>query len=140
MATYKRSGFLQKIAQECMTEFDDLVHLDDPGCRIAYQLCDQEKKNRDKIVYADTEVIKEKLREFMPYEFLITFYEPNIEGLDEEHLKRLMYHELKHVGFDGDNSFRVIPHDFEDFQACIDRWGPHWLCDGVEDVDRFMSK
>ena len=129
MALYTRSENLRLIAQTCMEEFDDLAHLDDPGCRIAYQYCDQEKQNKGKVVFADTEVIKEKLREYCPYEFLITFYEPNCQGLDDEHLKRLMYHELKHVGWDGDNKFGINPHDYEDFQACIDKWGPDWLTD-----------
>lgn len=135
MANYTRSELLRNIAAQCMNEFDDLAHLDDPGCRIAYQFCDQEKKNRDKIVYADTEVIKEKLRAYMPFEFLITFYEPNCEKLDEEHLKRLMYHELKHVGFEGDDKFRIIPHDFEDFRDCVEKWGMNWIGDDVVELE-----
>lgn len=127
MATYTKSSQLEQIAYELMITYDDLVHLDDEGCRIAYQYSDQEKKNRDVIVYADTETIKEKYKEFMPYDFIITFYEPNCDGLDDEHLRRLMYHELKHVGYEGDNKFRVIPHDLEDFRDCIGKWGIDWI-------------
>ena len=127
MPNYTKSVQLEQIALELMNEFDDLAHLDDEGLRIAYQYSDQEKKNRDMIVHADTEVVKEKYREFMPYEFLITFYEPNCKDLDAEHLKRLMYHELKHVGFEGDSKFRVIPHNLEDFRECIDKWGVDWI-------------
>ncbi len=127
MPNYTRSEKLKQIAVGLMHEFDDIAHLDDEGLRIAYQYSDQEKKTRDMIVYADTEVIKEKYREFMPYEFLITFYEPNCEGLDDEHLKRLMYHELKHVGYEGDNKFRIIQHNLEDFRECIDKWGVDWI-------------
>ena len=78
-------------------------------------------------MYADTELVKEKLRGFLPYEFIITFYEPACADMDEEHLKRLMYHELKHVGFDGSDKFRIRPHDIEDFRACIDKWGYDWI-------------
>ena len=127
MAIYTKSEQLEKIALELMGEFDELCHLDNAECRIAYQYSDQEKKNRDKVVYADTETIKDKLKVFCPYDFLITFYEPNCDGLDDEHLKRLMYHELKHVGFEGDNKFRVIPHDLEDFRDCVSKWGIDWI-------------
>lgn len=127
MPNYTKSAQLEQIARQVMIEFVDLAHLDDPGLRIAYQYSDQEKKNHDMVVYADTEVVKEKYREFMPYEFLITFYEPNCSDLDEEHLKRLMYHELKHVGFEGDSKFRVIPHNLEDFRECVEKWGVDWI-------------
>ena len=129
MSKYTESEQLKNIAKTVMTEFDELVHLDDQELRIGYQYSDQEKKNRDKIVYADTEVIKEKLKEFCPYDFIITFYEPNCSSLDEEHLKRLMYHELLHVGWEGENKFRVTPHDCEDFRAVIDKWGVNWIKD-----------
>ena len=132
MPNYKKSEQLEQIAKELMQEMDDLLHLDDLSLRIAYQYSDQEKISRGMTVYADTEVVKEKYKEFMPYEFLITFYEPNCEGLDDEHLKRLMYHELKHVGYEGDNKFRVVPHNLEDFRECIDKWGIDWLTDKKE--------
>ncbi len=130
MALYTRSAMLCDLAQKCMETFDDVSHLDNPNCRIAYQFSDQEKESGSKIVYADVEKVKPKIKAFMPYDFLITFYEPNCRGLDEEHMIRLMYHELKHVGFDPEyDKLWVKPHDVEDFRDLIDMWGVDWLYD-----------
>ena len=124
---FYRSGRLEQIAEAAMKEFDDLAYLDDPECRIAYQFCDLEKKNHNQLVFADCETIKEKYKEFMPYDYIITFYEPNCAALDDERLKRVMYHELKHVGWEGDGKYRITPHNVEDFRECIEKWGLDWV-------------
>lgn len=125
---YTRSAMLEDLAQKCMETFSDLAHLDNPDCRIAYQFSNQEKESRNRIVYADVEKVKDKIKAFMRYDFLVTFYEPNCEGLDEEHMLRLMYHELKHIGFEAaTDKFWIIPHDVEDFRDVIDRWGLDWI-------------
>ena len=137
---YTRSAMLEDLAQKCMETFPDLAHLDNPDCRIAYQLSNQEKESRNRIVYADVEKVKDKIKAFMHYDFLVTFYEPNCEKLDEEHLMRLMYHELKHIGFDpADDKFWMIPHDVEDFSVMIERWGLDWIYstqDALQDVSQ----
>lgn len=124
---YKISEELEDIALEVIEENSHLFeHLLDPDCRIAYQFCTKEKKSKGMTVYADTEKISDKHKELMPYDFLITFYLDSAD-IDPEHLKRLMFHELLHVGFDpGQKAYSIIPHDLEDFRACIDRWGADW--------------
>jgi len=71
-------------------------------------------------------VVSEKLKAFIPYDFIITFYWPNCETLSPEKLERLMYHELRHVGF-ADGKMFIVPHDIEDFRSIIDTWGFDWL-------------
>lgn len=60
-------------------------------------------------------------------------YEPNCEGMDDEHMSRLLFHELLHVGIDvdedGEERYSVRPHDLEDFRECVDRWGVDWIAD-----------
>ena len=127
MALYAKSLELEELAKETMKEFGDLAFLDDPEIRIAYQYSDQGKKSKNKTVFADTEVVKEKLKEFCRYDFIITFYRPNCGDLDKEHLMRVMYHELKHVGYDGEDHYFIVPHDLEDFRDCVNKWGPDWV-------------
>ena len=39
----------------------------------------------------------------------------------------MVYHELLHVGFSGeDEPMSIVPHDIEDFRKVIDMFGPHW--------------
>lgn len=127
MSNYEVSNYLMKIADELMDTNDKFSHLRDYGCRIVYLMSDQPKKSAGRSVYADTEKVKDKYKCFSPYDFVITFYQPNCAGLEEEHLKRLMFHELLHIGFDEDGNCSIIPHDVEDFREVIGNWGMNWL-------------
>lgn len=128
MAHYEKSEVLSAMAASVIKDFEDLNHLDSPDCRIAYQVSDQKKTRGDKTIYADCEKIKDKYKAYMPYDFIITFYLPNCSGLSEEAMARLMYHELKHVGFDPkDDIYRINPHNLEDFRECIEKWGVDWI-------------
>lgn len=126
--TYSKNEKLAEIASKVIDEHANLHHLKDDRCRIVYQYSDEEKKNRGKTVYADTEKIKDKLKAVLPYDFLITFYRPNTVNLTDDKMEKLMYHELRHVGFDPKNGkHSVIPHDVEDFRDVIDVWGIDWI-------------
>lgn len=127
MAMYWSDANLAEMAREVIGEHEELAHLDDVDLKIAYQWCDQEKKAHGQMCFADVETVKEKYMAFMPYDFVITFYEPNCVALDDERMKRLMYHELNHVGWDGDGRKHIIPHNLEDFRECIDKWGIDWI-------------
>lgn len=106
-------------------EFEDIREISD---RIAYITCDRAKKNGGKTVFADTERVKDKYKLFMPYDFVITFYSPNIEDLDAKRLEILMYHELKHVGYDPvEYKCFIVPHDVEDFRDLIKKYGVDWV-------------
>lgn len=124
---YNYDEKLKRIAEKVIAENENLQHLDSPDVRIAFQMSSQEKRSLTKITYADTEKVKDKLKLFLPYDFIITFYKPNIENLTDDKLERLMYHELLHVGVNEDGRFFIIPHDIEDFRDVIDRWGVYWL-------------
>ena len=127
MSEYQRSLDLERLAEKVINKYAEFMHLTDPDCRILYQYCDEAKKSRDKILYADTERIKDKLKGVLPFDFVITFYKPNTDTLNQECLERLMYHELRHVGFEGAGKYSIIPHDIEDFRDVIDMWGFDWV-------------
>ena len=127
MSNYERSEGLEKLMGQVIDENSEFAHLCE--VRIACQYCDQKKRSQGRRVYADTMIVSDKIESLAYFDFVITFYRPNCEGLDEEHLKRLMYHELLHVGYD-DEKFSIIPHDLEDFRECINRWGTNWIHGG----------
>lgn len=128
MANYYRSEDLRRVAETLIMSEEKFEHLKDGNCRIAFQYSDQAKKSNGKDVYADTEKVKDKFKQFMAYDFIITFYTPNTDSLDEEHISRLMFHELCHIGYDAeDESFSIIPHDLEDFREVVGRWGVDWV-------------
>jgi len=128
MANYYRSEDLRMIADKLIQTEEKFEHLKDTGCRIAYQYSDQARKVHGKDVFADTEKVKDKFKQFIAYDFIVTFYTPNTGILDDEHMSRLMYHELSHIGYDPEeNLFSIIPHDLEDFRDVIGKWGIDWV-------------
>ena len=122
---YEQSSELEALAGEVISGHENLAELED--CRIAYLYSDKKKKSQGKTVFADTELVKEKYRALLPYDFIITFYQPNCEKLNTEAMSRLMYHELRHVGIKSDGRFYVRPHDLEDFRDVVQAWGVDWI-------------
>lgn len=100
---------------------------------ICYLGIDYAKRSKGRTVYGECERVAEKNKWAIPADFLIVVYEPNCAGMDDEHLSRLLFHELLHVGIDvdedGEERYSVRPHDLEDFRECVDRWGTDWITD-----------
>lgn len=100
---------------------------------ICYLGSDYAKRSKGRTVYGECERVADKNKWAIPADFLIVVYEPNCEGMDDEHLSRLLFHELLHVGVDagedGEEHYSVRPHDLEDFRECVDRWGVDWIAD-----------
>ena len=67
----------------------------------------------------------ELYRAYLPYDFIITFFERNTGFLNENQLKVLMYHELRHIGI-GEKGLKIVPHDVEDFSDILSRYGLDW--------------
>jgi hypothetical protein len=99
---------------------------------IIYLSSDYEKKKprQDKVVEGECEKVQDKNKWGIPADFTITLYEPNLIGKSSEAIRRILFHELLHVGIifceDGSEKYFIRDHDIEDFKECIDRWGTDW--------------
>ena len=99
---------------------------------IIYLSSDYEKKKprQDKAVEGECEKVQDKNKWGIPADFTITLYEPNLIGKSPEAIRRILFHELLHVGIifceDGSEKYFIRDHDIEDFKECIDRWGTDW--------------
>ena len=82
------------------------------------------------MVEGECEKVQDKNKWGIPADFTITLYEPNLIGKSPEAIKRILFHELLHVGIifceDGSEKYFIRDHDIEDFKECIDRWGTDW--------------
>lgn len=107
-----------------------LASIRESAASIAYLGSDYPKRSKGRTVFGECERVASKNQWAIPADFLIVVYEPNCEGMDDEHLRRLLFHELLHVGIgedkDGNESYHIVPHDLEDFRECVDRWGTGW--------------
>lgn len=96
------------------------------GIRIAWLLSDEEKKNNGKIVHADCTKASAKYDWCCDYDFFITVYAPNVAHFTSEQMDILLEHELMHVGITDTGTFRIVPHDAEEFMDIIRKYGIDW--------------
>lgn len=123
-----------ELAEKVIANERSLRWIASADVRIGFLRSFKEKASRGKDVYGECIKVQELYEPFCPYEFLIVFYEPNIAFMDERQLYALMHHELLHVGLDekdGEPKYRIIPHDIEDFDEVISRYGLHWAAPGA---------
>lgn len=104
---------------------DELGFIKDMEIEVGYVRSYQRKIKDGQIIYADTEKTKHKYTAYLPFDFVITFYEPNVAMLNDEQIRILMWHELRHIGI-GEKGLKVMPHEIEDFFSIIDKHGVHW--------------
>lgn len=100
----------------------------DAGISVGFVSSTKEKKyGRIKNVLAECHKVTELESLYCPHDFLIIVYELNCEGLTDEQMKILLWHELEHIGIDPETGeFFVKPHDVEEFDNIINAHGLHW--------------
>lgn len=130
---YSISEEYRELAEIVIEEHEDLWWLRTADVRIDYLSSTKEKKSKGKFILGECQLVKEIYKVYVPYDFFIIFYEPNLEGLTYDQLKIVMYHELLHVNVkdtDGEPQYDVNPHDIEDFRKVIDKYGLDWNQNG----------
>ena len=123
-----------RLAREVIAEEGWLAPIARSDVRIAYLSSDAKKTSHGKVVFGQCEKVPDRYKWVVPYDFAIVIYEPNVVGFSEEQLRTLMLHELMHVGVfaneDGEEVYKVVPHDLEDFRSIVDRFGMNWASAG----------
>ena len=119
-----------EIAKEIIETEEALIDIRNSSATIVYLSSEHKKKSGNKLVYGQCEKVADKYKWGIPADFTITVFEPNCEGMTEEQIKMLLFHELLHVGIefneDGTETYSIKPHDLEDFKLIIDRFGTDW--------------
>ena len=126
---YRISEEYRTIGLDVMEHTAELLSLQSADCRIEFMASEQKKTSNGNPVLGECIKVQELYKPFCPYDFLIVFYEPNIEGMSEAQLKILAEHELLHVGYEdaeGGPRYYVKPHDYADFKQITDKYGTNW--------------
>ena len=129
------SRSLKRLGTKIINTFPEFSFIKEWNVKIGY-VVSQEKKHGKKIVYADCRKVQEVFKAYLPFDYIITFYECNTGMLNENQLKVLMLHELKHIGM-GDRGLTIVPHDIEDFSGILSKYGIDWNEYGKELPDLF---
>ena len=119
-----------KIGRELIETEEALVDIANSQATIIYLSSEHKKVASGKAILGQCEKVADKYKWGIPCDFTITVFEPNIEGMSQDQIRMLIFHELLHVGIefgaDGSESYSVKPHDLEDFKLIIDRYGTDW--------------
>ena len=118
-----------EIGQKLIDTEPSLEYIRDSEATIIYLSSDQEKKKSGRAVCGECEKVPSKYKWAVPCDFTITVFEPNVERFTEEQMEILILHELLHVGIEKDGNeetYSIIPHDVEEFEDIIKRYGLHW--------------
>lgn len=119
-----------EIGAELIENEEALADIANSQATIIYLSSEHKKVSSGKKVLGQCEKVADKYKWGIPCDFTITVFEPNVEGMTEEQLRMLIFHELLHVGIeynaDGTETYSVKPHDLEDFKLIIDRFGTDW--------------
>lgn len=115
----------QSIAQELIDTEPELAYIKESDVTIVCLSSEHEKKTKEKIIFGQCEKVAEKYKWGIPADFTITIFEPNVVDFSLDQLRILIFHELLHVGIDGETLY-CRPHDTEDFKTIITRFGVDW--------------
>jgi DNA-binding Lrp family transcriptional regulator len=115
---------LRLLAEKIIKKFGEFSFIKEYDIKIGY-VNSYESKGGEKIVYADCRKLQEVYKAYLPFDYIITFYDRNTGSLNENQKKILMLHELKHIGI-GPSGLKIIQHDIEDFSDILTEFGLNW--------------
>ncbi|MMZ66337.1 hypothetical protein D1872_288240 [compost metagenome] len=121
---------MKRLAEQIIKRFPEFGIIREFNIKIGY-VVSQERKRGEKITYADCRKVQEVFKAYLPFDFIITFYERNTSLLSENQQKILMLHELRHITL-GEKGLKIRPHDIEDFKDILDTYGLDWNEPGKE--------
>lgn len=116
---------LKELGDKIIRAMPELYVIRDYDVKIGYVRSYEAKQDKGKQVNADCRKVKGTYTAYLPFDFIVTFYEPNTYYMTENQKKILMLHELRHIGI-GERGFRLENHDIEDFKDILARYGIDW--------------
>ena len=123
------SDLYSQIGMDLIRTEESLRGIAESGATIVFLASDREKSSRGRTVYGECERVPDKWKWAVPCDFTVTVFEPNTERFTDGQIRILLLHELMHVGVESDGNeerYYVVPHDVEDFEEIIERFGTGW--------------
>ncbi len=125
LVDYEVSKELRELGEALIKAMPELGIIRELDVKIGYVMSYDSKKAKGKSIEAECRKVNGSYLAYLPYDFVVTFYEPNMYYMTENQKKVLMLHELMHIGI-GEKGLRIEPHDIEDFSSILKRFGLKW--------------
>jgi hypothetical protein len=122
---YEVADDLRTLGENIINVMPELHIIKDYDVKIGYVRSYEAKKDKGRQINADCRKVNGTYTAYLPFDFIVTFYEPNVYHMTENQKKILMLHELRHIGI-GERGFRLENHDIEDFTNILTRFGIDW--------------
>lgn len=122
---YEVADDLKELGNKVVAAMPELYIIRDFDVKIGYVRSFEAKRDKGRFINADCRKVNGTYTAYLPFDFIITFYEPNVYHMTENQKKILMLHELRHIGM-GEKGLRIEPHDVEDFRDILYRFGIEW--------------
>lgn len=116
---------IEDIGNKVILAMPELFVIREYGVKIGYVRSYERKTGKGREVLADCRKVTGTYTAYLPFDFIVTFYEPNTYHMTDNQKKILMLHELRHIGI-GDKGLKIEPHDVEDFKDILIRFGMDW--------------
>ena len=123
-----KSDDYTEIGYDLIRNEESLKWIEETGVSVGFLASNKGKQSKGRVIYGQCERVPDKYRAFIPYDFLITVYEPNVFDFSKDQIRILLHHELLHVGVNdnAEPSYKINPHDIEEFNEIINRYGMNW--------------
>ncbi|MGE4272074.1 MAG: putative metallopeptidase [Desulfitobacterium sp.] len=122
---YEVDPDLAKLGEDVINKRPELNFIREFNIRIGYVRSYESKRDKGKTTFADCRKITGTYTAYLPFDFIITFYDPNISVFTDNQIKILMLHELNHIGI-GQRGLKIENHDIEDFSTILQKYGLDW--------------
>lgn len=122
---YEIADDLMELGEKIISAMPELHIIRDFDIKIGYVRSYEAKRDKGRLIYADCRKVRGTYTAYLPFDFIITFYEPNVYHMSDNQKKILMLHELRHIGI-GERGFRIEHHDVEDFKDILHKFGIDW--------------
>ncbi|KLU66740.1 hypothetical protein DEAC_c14080 [Desulfosporosinus acididurans] len=122
---YEVADDLKTMGEKVINAMPELSFIKEYGVRIGYVRSYEAKRDKGRQVNANCRKVNGTYTAYLPFDFIVTFFEPNIYYMSDNQKKILMLHELRHIGI-GERGLRLENHDVEDFKSILDRFGIDW--------------
>ena len=125
-----------EIGQSVINEFADekFKNIAELSISIGYVLSKESPDRNGKAKLAECIAVKKDHQaQFIPHDYIIKIYEPNVAYMNDMQKRILMEHELMHIrateDSSGDLKIQTAPHEIEDFKDIIEKYGIDWAQD-----------
>ncbi len=116
---------LKELADQIINRYTHLYFIKEFEIKVGYVSCQEAKQDRSKIINAECIKVKPWMKAYLPYDYIIVFYEPNIFHMTQNQRKILLMHELQHIEV-GPKGLKIRLHDTEDFNNIVGEYGLNW--------------